>query len=239
MIVGSLAGALCAGGGFCAGSDEIVEHQRINASAYTFSAALPAMLATTASETLALLQTDPSLLAGVRDNLRAMWAMLDPRSDWVRCTSAPENPTMLCVLKSEVVVGKRLGIEEQESLLQDVVDEVSCFGGFYAFSSFPSFLPFFPLFFSITSPFLSSLLFHPLFLSYLVPPSLAHLQNPNRQATSSKRPRTDRTTTVSRKRCAYLAPQDDDAPRGSKKQGVGATPCTQNLPDDRSLEKGD
>ncbi|MCJ1274083.1 serine palmitoyltransferase component [Puttea exsequens] len=123
MIVGSLAGPLCAGGGFCAGSDEIVEHQRISASAYTFSAALPAMLATTASEVLSMLQTSPDMLTPVRENIKAMWAQLDPRSDWVNCQSAPENPIMLLVLKPEIVASKRLSIVDQEQLLQEVVDE--------------------------------------------------------------------------------------------------------------------
>ena len=125
MIVGSLAGPLCAGGGFCAGSDEIVEHQRISASAYTYSAALPAMLATTASETLAILQREPELLVGLRENVKALWAQLDPRSEWVRGLSDLGNPVVVMVLKEEVVRGKRLGVEEQEVLLQDVVDEVS------------------------------------------------------------------------------------------------------------------
>ncbi|KAI9878449.1 MAG: serine palmitoyltransferase component [Pleopsidium flavum] len=123
MIVGSLAGPLCAGGGFCAGSDEIVEHQRISAAAYTFSAALPAMLATTASETLAMLQTNPDIMNQVRENVKTMWSQLDPRSDWVRCTSAVENPIMLLVFKAEVIASKRLGIDDQTQLLQDVVDE--------------------------------------------------------------------------------------------------------------------
>lgn len=124
MIVGSLAGPLCAGGGFCAGSIDIVEHQRISAAAYTFSAALPAMLATTASETLNMLQTNPELLTTSRENIKAMWAQLDPRSDWVICTSAPENPVMLLVLKSDVVNSRRLSIGEQERVLQECVDEV-------------------------------------------------------------------------------------------------------------------
>ncbi|KFZ22669.1 hypothetical protein V502_02851 [Pseudogymnoascus sp. VKM F-4520 (FW-2644)] len=72
MIVGSLSGPLCAGGGFCAGSIDIVEHQRISAAAYTFSAALPAMMATTASEALLMLQTMPEILAGCRENIKAM-----------------------------------------------------------------------------------------------------------------------------------------------------------------------
>ena len=125
MIVGSMAGPLCAAGGFCAGSDEIVEHQRLSAASYTFSAALPAMSATTASETLLILQTQPELLSGLKDNVKAMWTQLDPRSDWMRCTSAMENPIMLMVLKQEVVTSRRLSNGEQQQLLQDVVDEVS------------------------------------------------------------------------------------------------------------------
>ena len=156
MIIGSLAGPLCAGGGFCAGSAEIVEHQRISAASYTFSAALPAMLATTASEVLAMLGSTPGAVAGqhpaataaaagaiageaaagitaaggqdilaaLRDNIRTMWAQLDPRSDWVRCTSCPENPVMILVLKDDVIRSK--GWEDpgvQEAILQDIVDE--------------------------------------------------------------------------------------------------------------------
>jgi len=124
MIVGSLAGPLCAGGGFCAGSHEIVEHQRISASAYTFSAALPAMLATTASEVLSMIQSTPDMLTPVRENIKTMWAQLDPRSDWVHCTSSPENPIMILVLKPEIVANKKLSPADQEQLLQDVVDEV-------------------------------------------------------------------------------------------------------------------
>jgi len=124
MIVGSLAGPLCAGGGFCVGSDEIVEHQRISAAAYTFSAALPAMLATTASETLLMLQTMPDILVQSRENVKSMWTQLDPRSDWVMCTSAPENPMMLLILKPEVLAGKKLSVADQEHIMQDIVDEV-------------------------------------------------------------------------------------------------------------------
>lgn len=124
MIIGSLAGPLCAGGGFCAGSQEIVEHQRISAAAYTFSAALPAMLATTASEVLYMLETNGDMLTQVRENIKTMWTQLDPRSDWIYCTSSMENPIMLLVLKPEVVSGKKLTTTDQEQLLQDAVDEV-------------------------------------------------------------------------------------------------------------------
>src|SRR5689334_16910576 len=68
MVVGSLAGPLCAGGGFCAGAKDVVEHQRVSSTAYTFSAALPAMLAVTASESINLLQSNPEILLQCREN---------------------------------------------------------------------------------------------------------------------------------------------------------------------------
>ncbi|VUC34574.1 unnamed protein product [Clonostachys rosea] len=123
MIIGSLSGPLCAGGGFCAGAKDVVEHQRITSSAYTYSAALPAMMAVTASETLNLLQSNPDILTQSRENIKALRAQLDPRSDWVKCTSAPENPIMLLVLKPEVVAARNLEVEDQERILLECVDE--------------------------------------------------------------------------------------------------------------------
>lgn len=123
MIIGSLAGPLCAGGGFCAGPKDVVEHQRITSSSYTFSAALPAMMAVTASETLNLLQSNPDILAQCRENIKAMRAQLDPRSDWVMCPSSVENPIMLLVLKPEVVQARKLELEDQERILLDCVEE--------------------------------------------------------------------------------------------------------------------
>jgi serine palmitoyltransferase len=125
MIIGNLSGPLCAAGGFCASTQEVVEHQRISSASYTYSAALPAMLSTTASETIAMLQEQPEILTSLRENIKAMRAQLDPRSDWVRCTSSSDNPIMILVLKPEVVASKGLSVEDQNMLLQDVVDEVS------------------------------------------------------------------------------------------------------------------
>lgn len=138
MIIGSMAGPLCAGGGFCAGAKDVIVHQRINSNAYTYSAALPAMLAVTASETVNLLQSNPDILAQSRENIKAMRAQLDPRSDWVICTSALENPILLLVLKPEVVKTRKLSVDEQERILMDCVDEVGLHSpNYYLSDSFP------------------------------------------------------------------------------------------------------
>lgn len=124
MIIGNLSGPLCAAGGFCAGTKEVVEHQRISSASYTFSAALPALLSTTASETISMLQEQPEILTALRDNIKAMRAQLDPRSDWVKCTSDVDNPIMILVLKPEVVASKGWSTKDQAQLLQDAIDEV-------------------------------------------------------------------------------------------------------------------
>ena len=41
------------------------------------------------------------------------------------CTSAAENPIMLMVLKPEVLQARRMTLEDEHHLLQDIVDEVS------------------------------------------------------------------------------------------------------------------
>ncbi|KAF8477101.1 pyridoxal phosphate-dependent transferase [Kalaharituber pfeilii] len=125
MIVGSLSHYCGAGGGFCVGSEEIVEHQRISGAAYVFSAALPGMLATTASETIHHLQVQaPELLTHVRELTKLFRQHLE-KSDLLECTSSPENP--MCLIKLRKVVLEERGIEkgeQEDKLLQDIVDEV-------------------------------------------------------------------------------------------------------------------
>jgi serine palmitoyltransferase len=62
-----------------------------------------------------------------------MRAQLDPRSDWVYCSSSPENPILILVVKPEVVAAKRLTPTDQQFLLQDVVDEVCIAFPYFSF----------------------------------------------------------------------------------------------------------
>ncbi|RPB23972.1 PLP-dependent transferase [Terfezia boudieri ATCC MYA-4762] len=125
MIVGSLSHYCGAGGGFCVGSQEIVEHQRISGGAYVFSAALPGILATTASETIGLLQAQGGeLLSQVRE-LTKLFRQQIEKSEVLEIMSVPENPLCLIKLKKDVV--EERGIEKGEGedrLLQDIVEEV-------------------------------------------------------------------------------------------------------------------
>ncbi|KAH9845334.1 Serine palmitoyltransferase 1 [Teratosphaeria destructans] len=128
IIVGSLAGCLSTGGGFCTGKKEMVEHQRLNSPAVTFSASLPTFLATTASAVIARLQSGEGEtdLKALRERINVIRLQLE-KSRWVRCTSAPSNPVIYLTLKDDHIRNRRLTRSEQEYLLQDCVDEVRTF----------------------------------------------------------------------------------------------------------------
>ena len=120
MLIGSLAHSLTAGGGFCCGTLEVVEHQRISSSSYVFSAALPAMLSVTAAEAIKIIEGNPDMLVFLRELTKIARAQLE-RSEYIHITSAPENPRILWGIKEEVLEEK--GIEDVERLLADVVEE--------------------------------------------------------------------------------------------------------------------
>jgi serine palmitoyltransferase len=127
IIVGSLAGCVSSAGGFCTGASLMVEHQRLNSPALTFSASLPTFMATTASEVITRLQSaqGAELLKNLQDRTAVLRHQFT-QSDWVRCSSAPQNPVMILILKEEHVQARNLSRSQQETLLQECVDEVSC-----------------------------------------------------------------------------------------------------------------
>lgn len=79
------------------------------------------MLAVTASETIKLLESNPEVLTALRENTKVFRAAVD-KSEYVRCTSAVDNPICLFVLRKEVVNEK--GIKDAEKVMVDIVDEV-------------------------------------------------------------------------------------------------------------------
>ncbi|TPX35481.1 hypothetical protein SmJEL517_g02098 [Synchytrium microbalum] len=118
IIAASMANALSAAGGFCCGSAEIVEHQRLSGQAYTFSASMPAMLAVTALEALHLLKDNPYVLNHMRENARAIRAAL-VGVNGIIIGGAEDAPFIHVRLRD------RLTRLEEEKLLQDIVDEAA------------------------------------------------------------------------------------------------------------------
>ncbi|KAJ6612112.1 serine palmitoyltransferase [Mycena sp. CBHHK59/15] len=114
MLVGSMAIGLCSGGGFCAGSQNVVDHQQINGPSFVFSASMPALLAVSASEGIEILRSSPSILTKLQQNIRVARAILDD----LDCISIPSHPA------SPIIhIHWDWDIDAEERTLQLVVDE--------------------------------------------------------------------------------------------------------------------
>ena len=99
MLIGSVANGLNSSGGFCAGSRTVVDHQRINGTSFVFSAAVPALLAVSASEDIHILLNTPSILSTLQENVCAIRAVLD-RIDAVTIPSHAASPIIHIQLRS-------------------------------------------------------------------------------------------------------------------------------------------
>src|SRR6266567_7132947 len=132
MLLGSVANGLNSSGGFCAGSRHVVEHQRINGTSFVFSAALPALLAVSASEGINILRNTPSILSTLQENIRAIRIILE-RVDCITIpshTASPithiylrtQPPTLAVAAKSANPTPLSFDIAVEERLLQDIVD---------------------------------------------------------------------------------------------------------------------
>jgi serine palmitoyltransferase len=107
MLIGSIANGLASSGGFCAGSQIVVDHQRINGTSFVFSASMPALLAVSASEGISILRNQPSILSTLQENVRAVHAVLasivgtlvwvpsHPASPIIHITIKTQSPTSL------------------------------------------------------------------------------------------------------------------------------------------------
>ncbi|KAI0767506.1 serine palmitoyltransferase [Fomes fomentarius] len=144
MLVGSVATALASCGGFCAGSNIVVNHQRINGTSFVFSASMPAALAVAASDGISILRNTPSILSTLQENIRAVRAILD-RVDYITIPSHPVSGTIHLQIRwptlqvpqaitsspskpsNPLSVKPRdppqYDVELEERLLQDIVEE--------------------------------------------------------------------------------------------------------------------
>ncbi|CAO3591414.1 unnamed protein product [Absidia cylindrospora] len=138
MIVGSMSTALCSSGGFCAGSVEIVDHQRLSGSAYCFSASLPAMLTVASSEAINMLTQQPQLLQDLRDRVQVFRQILSHKSldalidiDSSGVLEVAAVPFFHIRIKRALLTPStrnKATREEEERWLQEVVDECASQG---------------------------------------------------------------------------------------------------------------
>lgn len=75
-ISASLENAICAYGGFCAGSSFIIDHHRLSGLGYVFSASLPPLQAAVALSAINILDSKPDLIDNLRKNCKQMHSIL-------------------------------------------------------------------------------------------------------------------------------------------------------------------
>lgn len=134
IIIGSMANGLGAGGGFCAGSQHVTAHQRINSAASVFSAALPAMHATVSGAAVDILSHRTDLVENLLSNIsafRSQLSRLEPeeeggegRGDAI--ISIPSHPNSALIHIFLLYPPETL--EEEEALLQEIVDDAAANG---------------------------------------------------------------------------------------------------------------
>ncbi|KAG0149890.1 hypothetical protein CROQUDRAFT_39250 [Cronartium quercuum f. sp. fusiforme G11] len=129
ILLGSLANSFNSGGGFCAGSNEVVAHQRINSAALVFSAALPPLLASAASETIRILQDEDGQLRMKKLSknvaiLRDLLKQIEFEEELIQIPSHSDSPMIHLSLKALKSTTTDLSnFEEHEHLLQLIVDK--------------------------------------------------------------------------------------------------------------------
>ncbi|KAJ3302877.1 serine palmitoyltransferase component [Kappamyces sp. JEL0829] len=119
LIVASLANAFSGSGGFCAGSKEIVEHQRLGGQSYVYSASLPAILAVTAIEGVHHLEKNPDTAIRLSLNSEKMHAMLGKalQGTSLKIDGVPGSPILHIRM-----FNPSENREDDERFLQEIVD---------------------------------------------------------------------------------------------------------------------
>lgn len=72
IYVGSMSTSLGTVGGFCAGEAGMIDHQRLAATGYVFSASLPPYMTTAASKSIEIIERQPQLVAALQKNAKTM-----------------------------------------------------------------------------------------------------------------------------------------------------------------------
>ncbi|KAG5440264.1 hypothetical protein PCANB_001834 [Pneumocystis canis] len=130
ILVGSLSTSLCSGGGFCAGTSEIVEHQvcfallLITGASYAFSAALPAPLVVIASQAILMLQQPSSVdyFIALRKNSNIFRSIIE-MSEFIDINSHKDSPIIIFRIKRKFSDKYGWSFDELEKILQEIVDE--------------------------------------------------------------------------------------------------------------------
>ena len=135
ILTATMSNALGSNGGFCAGSKQISEHQRLSGQAYTFSASLPAMLTVACIEAINYMTQHEELLQTLHANVKIMQELMRSGLEHtgVMVLGNMESPIMHLSLRKQ-----QDSRENEEIILQEIVDAVMLLIGIKRWSRYYS-----------------------------------------------------------------------------------------------------
>lgn len=119
LIAVSLEASLGSGGGFCAGTSFVVDHQRLSGQGYCFSASLPPLLSVAAEKGLELMEEDHTMFARLRNNALKFREALQGLPGMAIDGDVVSPVIHLRFLE----FNENLTREEEEDKLQEIVDQ--------------------------------------------------------------------------------------------------------------------
>lgn len=125
-VSGSMETALASIGGFSVGTKYVVDHQRLSALGYCFSASLPPLLATAAIEALRIIETDGENLIGtLRSRISRVAKQLNNVPGCKLDGDASVSPILhLRLAENDATTGK-LSWRDKLAVLEEIVYDVS------------------------------------------------------------------------------------------------------------------
>jgi serine palmitoyltransferase len=99
VLLGSMATSLSSVGGFCVGSREVVDHQRLSGAGYCFSASAPPYLCAAATNALSVIQNNPDKAPALQERAAALHSRISNAfRGTFRVLGEPISPVKHCLL---------------------------------------------------------------------------------------------------------------------------------------------
>ncbi|KAL6536026.1 serine palmitoyltransferase component [Orobanche hederae] len=118
IITAAMGHALATEGGFCTGSNRVIDHQRLSSSGYVFSASLPPYLASAAITAIDVLEENPKLITNLKENVATL---LKGLSDVQGLEIVSDSGSPVVFLKLKTFTGSLKG---DLQVLQDIADHL-------------------------------------------------------------------------------------------------------------------
>ncbi|KAG5494102.1 hypothetical protein JKF63_01937 [Porcisia hertigi] len=125
VYIGSLSTSMGAVGGFCAGASNMIDHQRLAATAYVFSASLPPYVTASVSQSLVVLERDSTFVSNLQRHAKRMREYLRKsgfNTRKVKLIDSIDDVSPVIILGVVPAYVRSEGLERVEDRLQRIIN---------------------------------------------------------------------------------------------------------------------